>query len=152
MDSFEKFSEYRFLDRCEFYTSLKDECISEKDYLHTAKVWNKFKMNTMSDYHDHYLKTNVLLLTDVFEKFVNTCLKYHRLDPCHYFNSPGISWDAMLKIIGTELKLISESNMHDFIEEKMRGGISYIAKRYSKANNKYMIDHESSEEVNSLFI
>ena len=58
----------------------------------------------------------------------------------------------MLKIIGTELKLISESNMHDFIEEEMREGISYIAKRYSKANNKYMIDHESSEEVNSLFI
>ena len=52
----------------------------------------------MGDYHDHYLKKDVLLLTDVFEKFIDTCLKYYELDPCHYFSSPGLSWDAMLKM------------------------------------------------------
>ena len=52
----------------------------------------------MDDYHDLYLKTDVLLLADVFEKFINTCLKYYGLDPCHYFSSPGSSWDAMLKM------------------------------------------------------
>ena len=51
----------------------------------------------MGDYHDIYLKTNVLLLADVFEKFINTCLEYFGLDLCHYFSSPGLSWDAMLK-------------------------------------------------------
>ena len=57
---------------CGFSSSLKDECINEKDYLHAINIWNVFKMNTMGDYHDLYLKTNVLLLADVFEKFINT--------------------------------------------------------------------------------
>ena len=56
----------------------------------------------MSDYHDHYLKKDVL--ADVFEKFIGTCLKYYELDPCHYFSSPGLSWDVMLKMIGIKLK------------------------------------------------
>ena len=93
-------------------------------------------MNTMGDYHDLYLKTDVLLLSDVFEKFIKTCLDYSGLDPCHYFRNPGLRWDAMLKMTGIKLDLISDSDMHFFIEKGMRGDISYIAKRYSKANNK----------------
>ena len=54
-------------------------------------------MNTMGEYHDLYLKADVLLLVDVLEKFVSTCLDYYGLDPCHYFNSPGLSWDTILK-------------------------------------------------------
>ena len=65
MDSFKKFSEDKLPDRCEFFSSLKDECISEKDYQRAINVWNVFKMNAMGDYHDLYLKTGVLLLADV---------------------------------------------------------------------------------------
>ena len=64
------------------------------------KIWNELNMKNMGDYHDHYLKKDVLLLADVFEKFIDTCLKFHVLDPCHYFSSPGLSWDAMLKMAG----------------------------------------------------
>ena len=70
MGSFKKFSEDKFPDRCKFFNSLKDKCISEKDYLQAINVWNTFKMNTMGDYHDLYLKTDVLLLADVFEKIL----------------------------------------------------------------------------------
>ena len=56
----------------------------------------------MSDYYDLYLKTDVLLLTDVFKKFINTDLGYYGLDPCHYFSSTGLSWYAMLKMTGIE--------------------------------------------------
>ena len=70
-----------------FFCFLKEKCISEKDYSQASNVWNKFKMNTMGDYHDLYLKTDVLLLTDLFEKFINTCLEYYGLDPCYYFSS-----------------------------------------------------------------
>ena len=76
-----------------------------------------FTMNTMGDYHDLYLKADVFLLVDVFEKFINTCLEYYGLDPCHYFSSPGIIWDAMLKMTKTELELISDIGVDLFAEK-----------------------------------
>ena len=78
----------------------------------------------------------------MFEKFIKTCLDYYGVYPCHYFSSSGLSWDAMLKMTGIKLDL----DMHLFIEKGMRGSISYISKRYSKANNKYMKCCDSSEE------
>ena len=87
-----------------------------------------------------------MLLADVFEKFINTCLDYYALDPCHYFSSPGLSWDAILKMTGIKLELISDIEMYLFIEKGMRGGISYTAKRYSKANNRYIKCYDSSKK------
>ena len=134
MNSFKKFNETK-LPKDKFFSSLKNECISEKDNEKAKNIWNTFKIKTLGKYHDLYLKTEVLLLCDVFEKFVNTCLNYYGLDSCHYFSSPGLSLDAMLKMTGIELELISDIDMHLFIEKGMKGGISYIAKRHSKANN-----------------
>ena len=102
MDSFEKFFEDKLPNKCEFFSSLKDRCISEKDYLKAINAIKVFKMNTLGDYHDLYLKT------DVLKKFIKSCLDYCGLDPCHYFSSPGLSWDAMLKMTGTKLDLISD--------------------------------------------
>ena len=79
MDSLKKFSEDKLPDRCKFFSSLKDVCISKKDCLKANNIWNVFKMNTIGDYHDLYLKTDVLLLADMFEKLVNTCLCYYGL-------------------------------------------------------------------------
>ena len=87
------------------------------------------------------MTTDVLLLADVFHKFINTCLDYYELDPCHYFSSPGLSLSAMQKITRIELDLISDIDMHLFIEKGMRGSISYISKRHSK----YMKCYDSSE-------
>ena len=102
-------------------------------------------MKNMGDYHDHYLKKDVLLLADVFEKFIGTCMKYYGLDHRHYFSSPGLSWDTMLKMIGIKLEKISDIDQYLFIKKGTRGGISYIAKRYAKANNKYLNDYNSEE-------
>ena len=150
MNSFKTFSEDKLPERCVFFSSLKDECINEKDYEGAKNVWNTFKIKTMSDYHDLYLKTDVLLLADVFEKFIKTCLNYYELDPCHYLSSPGLSWDAMLKMTKVELELINNIDIYLFIEKGMRGSISYIAKRHSKTNNKYMEDYDYNKE--SVFI
>ena len=113
----------------------------------------------MSDHHDHYLKKDVLLL-DVFEMFIDMCLKFYKLDPCHYFSSPGLSWDAMLKMTGVKLEKISDIDKYLFIEKGLRGGISYIAKRYSEANNKCMENYDSTKlskyisylDMNNLYI
>ena len=107
-------------------------------------------MKNMGDYHDHYFKKDVLQLADVFEKFIGTRLKYYGLDPCHYFSSPGLSWDAMLKMTGVKLEKISDIDNYFFIEKGLRGGISYIAKRYAKANNKYINNYAPKKQ--SIFI
>ena len=100
----------------------------------------------MGDYHDYYLKKDILLLADVFEKFIiDTCLKFYKLNPCHYFSSSGLSWDMMIKMTGVKLEKVSDINMYFFIEKELRGRISYIAKRYSKANNKYMKNYDPTK-------
>ena len=88
----------------------------------------------MKDFHDHYLEKDVLLLADVFEKFVSTDLKYYGLNPCHYFSALGLSWDAMLKITKVKLEKINDPDKYMFFEQRMRGGVSYINKRYSEAS------------------
>ena len=82
-----------------------------------------------------YLKRDMLLLIDVFGKFIKTCLKYFGLDPCHHFSARGLSFEAMLKMTGLKLDLISDIDKHLFIEKGMRGVISYISKRHSKVND-----------------
>ena len=77
-------------------------------------------------------------------------MKYYGLDPCHYFSFPGLSWDTMLKMTGIKLEKVSDIDQYLFIEKGTRGGISYIAKRYAKANNKYMSDYDSNKQ--STFI
>ena len=153
MNSFKRFNEDKLYARKYFYSSTKDKKISKdgkisdghvsiEDYMVCERIWDKFNMKNMGDYHDHYLKKDVLLLADVFEKFIDTCLKYYELDPCHYFSAPGLSWDAMLKMADVKLEKISGIDMYLFIEKGLKGGISYIAKRYAKANNKYMNDYD----------
>ena len=149
MNSFERFNERKLPARKYFYSStedgktgddgkISDGHISVKDFLTCEKIWDKFGMKNMRDYHDHYLKKDVLLLADVFERFIATCLKFYGRDPCHYFSSPGISWDAMLKMTGLKLEKISDIGKYLFIEKGLRGGICCIAKKYAKANNKYI--------------
>ena len=115
MDSFKRFGEEKLPDRECFYSSVKDKKannygrkldghINDEDYLTCKKIWNEFNMKNMGDYHDHYLEKDVLLLADVLEKFIGTYLKFYRLNPCHYFSSPGLSWDAMLKMAGVRLE------------------------------------------------
>ena len=94
-----------------------------------------------------YLKRDVLLIARVFGNFDNTCLELYGLDPCHYCGSPSVSWDGMLKLIEIELELIADIDMYSFVEKWMRGGISYIAKRFSKANNKCTQSYDDSRPI-----
>ena len=150
MDSFEKFDEAQIPRKEDFYSILNDQHISDEDYNRAKTVWGIFKIINIGEYHDLYLKSDVLLLADVFENFRKTCLEYYKLDPCHYFTSPGLSWDAMLKMTNIKLELITDIDMFQFIEKGMRGGISYIANRYGEANNKYMKEYD--EKVPSKYI
>ena len=144
MDSFDKFNS-PLPKKEEFFSILNNEHISDENYKHAQNVWNTFNLKNMGEYHDLYLQSDILLLTDVFENFRKTCLEYYKLDPCHYFTSPGLSWDAMLKMTDIKLELMTDIDVFQFIEKGLRGGISYIANRYGKANNKYMKDYNKDK-------
>ena len=149
IDSFEKFDQTELPAKEHFYSILNDQDITDDEYDHAKKVCKTFKIKTMGEYHDLYLGSDVLLLTDVFENFRKTCMQYYKLDPCHYFTSPGLSWDVMLEMTNIKLELMTDIDMFQFIEKGMRGGVSYIANRYGKAN-KYMKEYD--EKAPSKYI
>ena len=90
MDSFEEFNKTELPTKEEFYSILNNEHISDDDYKHAKRVWKGFQLNNIGEYLDLYLMSDILLLADVFENFRKTCLQYCKLDPCHYFTSPGL--------------------------------------------------------------
>ena len=133
MTDFKKFKE-QLSSKEKFYSSLTGKKISNKEYDHVVKVWNKFEMKMMKDYHDWYLKCkdyhnlylkcDVLLLGDVFEKFRNNSIKNHGLWPSHYLSAPSLSWDAILSMTKVKLELISDPDMYIFFEKGMKSGAS----------------------------
>ena len=138
MDSFYRFDEKELPSIEEFYSSIKKEDISDEDYEHAQKVFQEFKLSSLGDYHDLYVKTDVLLLSDVFESFRKVCLTQYELDPCHFYTSPGLSWSSLLKMRGIELELLTSIEHLLMIEAGTRGGLSQISNRYKKANNPYL--------------
>ena len=150
MNGFEKFDQMELPTKDQFYSILNNQHIMNNEYNHAKEVWKVFNIKTMGEYHGLYLKSDVLLLADVFENFRKTCLQYYKLDPCHYFMSLGLSWDAMLKMTNIKLELMTDVDMFQFIEKGMHGGVSSIANRYSKANNKYMKEYD--EKAPSKYI
>ena len=128
-----------------FHSKLNDTSISEKDYTHAQLVWDTFEMKTMKDYHYLYLMTDVLLLSCVFEEFRNICLHHYDLDPAWYYTTPGLAWDACLKMSKVELELLHDQDMLLMVEKGVFGGVSMISTRYGKANNKYVQGFDPSK-------
>lgn len=145
MNSFDKFTKTRLPKQEKFYSKLTDSNITDEEYEHAQMVFVKYECKHLGDYHDLYLKTDVLLLTCVFEKFRAVCLENYELDCLHYYTSPGLSWDAMLRMTGVKLDLITDPDMFLFFEKGIRGGISTITHRYAKANNKYLSNYNNTK-------
>ena len=111
VDCLEKLNEKELPPKKTFYSNLNDEVISDEDYEHAQKVWKEFGMKSMRDYQDLYLMSDVLILADVFENFRKVCLDNYKLDPAWYYTSPGLSWDAMIKLTKVELELLTDPDM-----------------------------------------
>ena len=144
-DSFNRLSADHLPPKEAFHSILNDSKISEEDYIHAQNVWETFNMKTMRDYHDLYLKSDVLLLSDVFENFRDVCLDNYRLDPMFYYTAPGLAWDACLKIAKVRLELLTDYDILMMVEKGIRGGVSMISTRYGKANNPYMKDYDPDQ-------
>ena len=145
VDNPERLQETQLPPKSAFYSKLNNKDISDEDYIHAQKIWKEFKMKTMKDYHDLYLELDVLLLADVFENFREVCLDNYKLDPAWYLTAPGLSWDAMLRVTGIKLELLTDPDMLMMVENGTRGGVSMISNRYSEANNKYMDSYDQTK-------
>ena len=164
MDGWKKLEETSLPSKDAFYSKLNMKGISDEDHEHAKQVWNIMEEKTLSCYHDTYLRTDVLLLADVFETFRDKCLSHYKLDPTHFYTAPGLAWQALLKTAAEycehekrrkdcnvcsdefRLELLTDIDMLLIFEKGDRGRITQAVKRYAPANNKYMNDLYSPNE------
>ena len=133
INSWDRFEETQLPSMNAFYTNLNISSISEEDYQHAQRVWEEFGIRDLGDNHELYLRTDVVLLANVFE-----ALRHYSLDPAHFYTSLGLAWKACLKCTGIKLELLTDPDMLLMFERGIRGGITQAVHKYASANNKYM--------------
>ena len=146
MDDWEKFIETALPEKEEFYSSLSMEEFTDADYMHGKRVCKDFKIKNLGEYHDWYLKSDTVILADVFKNFRKMCLKIYELDPVKFISAPGLAWQAALKKAKVNLELLIDIDMLLIIEKGIREGICAAIQWYAKANkkdyDKDMKDHD----------
>ena len=149
MNAFDKFNDEPLPSKEQFYSRLTEEGITNDDYTKAKQIWKHFDIKNMGEYHDLHLKTDVLLLTDVFENFRDMCLSFYGLDPVYYYTLPNFAFDAMLKLTGIEIDLVYDQEMYEMIEAGLRGGMTQTTCKKVEANNKYMGSDCDKNKVSS---
>lgn len=157
--SFEKLKNTSLPEKDKFFNKLKNEAISDEDYTHAKNVWDKLKCQTILDYSNIYMKTDILLLADVFESFRDLCITTYKIDPIYYISTPSLSWSIMTYMTKVKIELFTDIDMLLFIEGGIRGGLSVCTHRHALANNKYMQNYDPSStdtylmyfDVNNLY-
>ena len=150
MDSFGRFQEENLPSRSAFYNDLEEVDISEEDYAHAQRVWKTFNIHNLGQFHNLYMESDVHLLADVFENSRSLCLDIYGLDAAHFYTAPGLAWQAALKMTGVDLELLTDPDMHLFIERGLRGGVAMISKRFAEANNPYLQNYDNKKPKNYL--
>ena len=126
---------------------VKVQPISDEDYEHYVKVMQTVGCKTFGEYVKLYCSADVELLAILLKKFVKICMTDFGVDPTKSYTSPGFFWQAMLKMTGVKLELLTDPTKYTFFEKSIRGGVSVISNRYAKANNPYMKDYDPSKKI-----
>ena len=122
------------------------EDITDLNYRHAKRVFKSFKLKDLGQYHDLYVKSDAVQLSDVFDTFRAICIEIYELDPTHFLSAPGLAWQECLKKTDVKLELLTDVDMLLMVEKGIRGGICHAILRYAKANNKYVKDYNEDEE------
>ena len=138
VSSWDRFEEVQLPPIEAFYSNLNMSNVSEDDYEHVQYVWKEFGIRNLGDYQDLYLRTDVILPANVFEAFRGTCLDHYKLDPAHFYKSPGLAWKACLRKTRVRLELLTDPDMLLMFKSRIKGGITQAVHCYASANNPYM--------------
>ena len=133
-----------------FYSVLTGKKLKDKEHEHALNVWNKFENKTMEDYHNLYLKCDILLLADVLD----VALKSYALCPSLRvtgLSATGLSWDGTPKLAKIKLELFLDPDMYTFFEKETGSKISEMFNRYYKVNNKYLKSYDTKQDQNMLY-
>ena len=112
--------------------------VNKEDYEHVNRVGKEFRLKDLGEYHNLYLKIDVILLANVFKAFRKVCLDNYGLDPAHFYMVPGLAWKACLKKARIRLELLLDPDMLLMFERGIKEGITQSVHRWAKANNPYM--------------
>ena len=131
-----------------WFSTLKQEDITKEEMKHVNKVWEHYNCKTLLDYHNLYLKTDVLILADAFEKFRKFFIENHEIDPCYCYSAPGLTWQCGLKYTGIKLELLTDVDMLQMFENGIRGGFSgVLGPRHVKAFNEYTSNYDKDYRI-----
>ncbi|MEW8545679.1 MAG: DNA polymerase, partial [Candidatus Thiodiazotropha sp.] len=133
-----------------FYSSVRGSNVSDEDYNHACNVFESLNVRNLGEYSDLYLKTDVLLLSDIFENFRKVAHDNYKLDPAQFYSSPGFSFSAMLKMTKVQLELLTDIQHLQLWERGSRGGVSYIGDRFAEANNPYLKSFDPSKPTSYI--
>ncbi|KAB0790197.1 hypothetical protein PPYR_15471, partial [Photinus pyralis] len=145
VDSYDKLNLTTIPNKSDFFDVLHEQDITDEEYRRAQEVWNLFNCQTLGEYSDIYLKSDVLLLADIFENYRGVCLREYEIDAAQYLTGPSLSWDAMLKKTDVELELLTDIDMLHFFKRGIRGGVSTCTKRKAIANNKFLPNYDPSK-------
>ena len=148
--SWERFNKTSLPDKKAFYSNLNIEDVTDIDHRHAKIVFKSLNNKNLGDYHDLYVKSDTLLLADVFENSRNMCIKVYELEPAHFLSAPGLAWEACLKKTEVKLELLTDADLLLMVEKGIKGGICHTIHRYAKANNKYMNNYDENKESSFL--
>ena len=151
MSEWDRFKETKLPPEEAFYSKLNMSGISEEDYEHARSVWREFKIRELEEYHDLYLKTDVILLANVFEPFRGVCtlnydLAFRGVCTLNYDLAPELAWKACLKKTKIKLELLLDPDMLLMFEHGIRGAITQSIHRWARANNPYMDSSYNPDE------
>ena len=152
MNAFDRFNDEQLPSKEQFYSRLSEEDVTNGDYKEAKQIWKHFDFKNMGEYHDLFLKKDVVLLTDVFENLKDMCLSFNGLDPV-YCTLPNFAFDAMPKLAGIEIDLVYDQDMYEMIEAGLRGGMTQTTCKKVEANNKLGNDNDknkASSYINDL--
>ena len=150
MDNWGKFKETRLPGKDKFYSNLYMSGVGDSEYEHACNVWKEFRIRNMGEYHNLYLKTDTILLANVFESFRTVCMENYGLDPAHFYTALGLAWKACLKKTGIRLELLLDPDMLLMFERGIRGGITQSVHRWAAANNPYMEEYDNRKPIKYL--